>query len=121
MYTGKPIDLDNLMSANSNYDIDHIYPRHFVKDDNINIIQFPSIIFYAMPNQKVKLAAGWLIEQCGWKGKIDGNVAVWKNQALVLTNLGQAKGSEIYNTSSKIMNDVQKKFGISLEREVNIL
>ncbi|SFS39003.1 UDP-N-acetylmuramate dehydrogenase [Sphingobacterium wenxiniae] len=82
---------------------------------------FPDIVFYPMADQRVKLAAGWLIEQCGWKGKVDGNVAVWKNQALVLTNPGQANGSEIYSTSSKIVNDIQQKFGIELEREVNIL
>ncbi|HLT88751.1 MAG TPA: UDP-N-acetylmuramate dehydrogenase [Sphingobacterium sp.] len=83
--------------------------------------KYPDIIFYIVDENQVKLAAGWLIEACGWKGKIDGNVAVWKNQALVITNLGDASGSEIYTTSSKIMNDVYKKFGITLEREVNIL
>lgn len=81
----------------------------------------PDIVFYTLDESHVKLAAGWLIERCGWKGKIDGNVAVWKNQALVMTNLGHAKGSEIYAVSSKIMNDVYKNFGITLEREVNIL
>lgn len=83
--------------------------------------KYPDIIFYTVDDNAVKLAAGWLIEACGWKGKIDGNVAVWKNQALVITNLGSASGLEIYTTSSKIMNDVYKKFGILLEREVNIL
>ncbi|PRD55786.1 UDP-N-acetylmuramate dehydrogenase [Sphingobacterium gobiense] len=83
--------------------------------------KYPGIIFYTVDEDHVKLAAGWLIEACGWKGKIDGNVAVWKNQALVITNLGNATGSEIYTISSKIMNDVYKKFGLTLEREVNIL
>lgn len=82
---------------------------------------YPDIIFYTVDENHVKLAAGWLIEACGWKGKIDGNVAIWKNQALVITNLGNASGSDIYITSSRIMNDVYKKFGIMLEREVNIL
>src|SRR5690606_22664250 len=49
--------------------------------------KYPDIIFYIVDENQVKLAAGWLIEACGWKGKIDGNVAVWKNQALVITNL----------------------------------
>jgi len=83
--------------------------------------QHPTIVSFPVDNERVKLAAGWLIEACGWKGKIDGQVAVWKNQALVITNLGEASGLEIYTISSKIMNDVYKKFGIELEREVNIL
>ncbi|SRR5690606_38693059 len=83
--------------------------------------QFPDIVFYPIGEGKVKLAAGWLIEACGWKGKVDGRVAIWKNQALVLTNFGNAKGREIFDTSSKIVNDVQEKFGIQLEREVNVL
>ncbi len=83
--------------------------------------QHPRIVSFPVDEDHVKLAAGWLIEACGWKGKIEGNVAVWKNQALVITNLGDASGLEIYTISSKIMNDVYKKFGIELEREVNIL
>lgn len=88
---------------------------------NILKEQHPHIVSFPVDNERVKLAAGWLIEACGWKGKIEGQVAVWKNQALVITNLGEASGLEIYTISSKIMNDVYKKFGIELEREVNIL
>lgn len=83
--------------------------------------QFPDIVYYTINGDQVKLAAGWLIESCGWKGKREGNVEVWKNQALVITNAGGASGSEIYTISSKIMNDVYQKFGVQLEREVNIL
>ena len=83
--------------------------------------KYPDIIFYNVDQNHVKLAAGWLIEACGWKGKIDGNVAVWKKQALVITNLGAATGQEIYAVSSKIVNAVYDKFGITLEREVNVL
>lgn len=100
----------------------------FFKNPVISALQFnaiklqhPNIVFYPVDNENIKIAAGWLIEDCGWKGKSDGNVVVWKNQALVITNPGNATGSEIYTTSSKIMNDVYKKFGIHLEREVNIL
>lgn len=82
---------------------------------------YPNIVFYPVADEKIKVAAGWLIESCGWRGKTDGNVVVWKNQALVITNPGNATGMEIYTTSSRIMNDVYKKFGIQLEREVNIL
>lgn len=83
--------------------------------------EHPNVVFYAMESGHKKLAAGWLIEQCGWKGKQVGQVAVWKNQALVLTNKGDALGIEIYAVSTNIIDDVYKKFNIKLEREVNIL
>lgn len=83
--------------------------------------EFPAIIHYPFQANTFKIAAGWLIENCGWKGKQSGNVAVWKNQALVLTNVGNATGQEIFDVSQKIIEDVQSKFGIVLEREVNIL
>lgn len=82
---------------------------------------FPDIIHYCLPNSTVKLAAGWMIEQCGWKGKQIGRVATWKNQALVLVNAGNALGSEVYDFSQSIIDDVYKRFNVLLEREVNIL
>lgn len=82
---------------------------------------FPNVVFYPTEDGKAKIAAGWLIEQCGWKGKQIGNVAVWKNQALVLTNINDATGVEIYEVSTRIIDNVLKKFGIRLEREVNVL
>lgn len=70
----------------------------------------------------VKVPAGWLIEQCGWKGKQIGNVASHKLQALVIINAtGEATGQEIYDFSTKIIDSVHEKFGIELEREVNII
>ncbi len=83
--------------------------------------QFPDIVHYPINEDQQKLAAGWLIEQCGWKGKQVGEVAVWKNQALVLTNKGEATGAQIFQVSSNIVDDVFEKFGVKLEREVNIL
>jgi UDP-N-acetylmuramate dehydrogenase len=83
--------------------------------------QFPDLPHYPASNGHVKLAAGWLIEQCGFKGVVDGQTGTWKNQALVLVNHGGATGQEVYEFSEKIINTVYKKFGISLEREVNIL
>ena len=85
------------------------------------IIAFPNMVNFTMPNDTYKLAAGWLIEQCGWKGKQIGNAGTWKNQALVLVNCGGASGKEIFDFSSLIIQSVKEKFGVTLEREVNIL
>ena len=83
--------------------------------------QFPEIQGY--PNGDfVKVPAGWLIENAGWKGKQIGNVASHKWQALVIINAtGKATGKEIYDFSSQIINSVKEKYGIELEREVNII
>ena len=84
-------------------------------------VSYPNIVNYSMDDTHSKVAAGWLIEQCGWKGKEVGEVAVWKNQALVITNKGTATGTEIFDISAQIIDDVFQKFNIKLEREVNIL
>ncbi|MDP9081035.1 MAG: UDP-N-acetylmuramate dehydrogenase [Bacteroidota bacterium] len=82
---------------------------------------FPDVVNYPAGDGLVKLAAGWLIEQCGWKGKVAGNTGTWKNQALVLVNHGGATGAEVYNFSSQIIDSVYTKFGVTLQREVNII
>lgn len=84
-------------------------------------LEYPAIICYPIDEQHTKVAAGWLIEQCGWKGKEIGEVAIWKNQALVITNKGAASGTEIFLVSEQIIDSVLDKFQIKLEREVNIL
>lgn len=84
------------------------------------ICQYPNLVHYPSTLGRVKVAAGWLIEQCGWKGKFDGEVGVWKNQALVLVNRGNATGKDVYQFSEKIIESVDRKFGIRLEREVNV-
>jgi len=83
--------------------------------------QFPDIAFFPMPDGYTKLAAGWMIEQCGWKGKRIGDAGVHKDQALVLVNYGDATGKEIYDLSTKVIESVKQKFGIELEREVNMV
>lgn len=82
---------------------------------------FPDVAHYPIGDAHIKLAAGWLIEQCGYKGIIVGNTGTWKNQALVLVNHGQATGQEVYSFSEQIIKSVDAKFDVKLEREVNIL
>ena len=76
---------------------------------------------YPAPDGKVKLAAGWLIDQAGWKGKTLGSYGVHKLQALVLVNYSDCTGANILDLSSDIIADIHEKFGITLEREVNII
>ena len=83
--------------------------------------QFPEIVGYAVGNEKVKLAAGWLIENCGWKGYREGDAGCHAKQALVLVNYGNAKGIEILNLANRIIDSVREKFGVSLNPEVNII
>lgn len=82
---------------------------------------YPAIPTFNEPSGNIKLAAGWLIEQCGWKGKRIGDVAVHEKQALVLVNYGKATGKDIFDLSEKIKQSVFEKFGIELEREVEVI
>ena len=87
-----------------------------------NISQsFPLVKGFPASENTVKIPAGWLIEQCGWKGKRIGNVGVHELQALVLVNYGGADGNEILQLAQKIKDDVYQKFEIQLEEEVNIV
>lgn len=82
---------------------------------------YPNAPAYPAEEGKVKMPAGWLIETAGWKGKTISNYGVHTKQALVLVNYGGATGHQIYALSTQIIDDIFKKFGILLEREVNIV
>ncbi len=81
----------------------------------------PSLPSYSVDNQSFKIPAGWLIEQCGWKGKKFKNIGVHPLQALVLVNYGNGKGEEIFQLAMKIKQSVKEKFGVLLDTEVNII
>ena len=100
------------------------FKNPIVSKELLNEIQsnYTDIPNYPAPQNKVKLAAGWLIEKAGWKGRTyDNRYGVHKLQALVLVNYNDSKGDEILNLSTLIIEDVKAKFNVTLEREVNIL
>jgi len=81
---------------------------------------YPQIPYYDVPNG-VKIPAGWLIEQCGWKGRTLGRAGVYEKQALILVNRGGATGEEVVRLCRTIQQDVFKKFGIEIHAEVNLI
>ena len=83
--------------------------------------QYPNIPHYEEPNDKVKVPAGWLIEQAGWKGWHDEHVGVYEKQALVLVHLGGGTGKDIVDLAKKIQDSVETKFGIAITPEVNFV
>lgn len=109
-----PAQIGNAGSFFKNPEIDGL------KFDMLHL-KFPEIVGYKLPNGNVKLAAGWLIEQCGWKGYREGDAGCHAKQALVLVNYGNASGDAVYALSEKIIASVEEKFAVDLEREVNII
>ena len=100
----------------------------FFKNPTIEITLFENLISknplmpnYPQQDGQVKIPAAWLIEQCGWKGKVIGHTGTHKQQALVLVNYGGATGEEIWNLAMKIQQLVKEKFGIVISPEVNVV
>lgn len=81
----------------------------------------PDMPSYKVDEQHTKVPAGWLIDRAGWKGKTWGNYGVHKNQSLVLVNYGGCTGADIYRLSAEVIADISEKYGIQLEREVNVI
>ena len=84
-------------------------------------VKYPEMPHYEVDSAHVKIPAGWLIEQCAWKGRSLGRAGVYEKQALVLVNLGGATGQEIIDLCRQIQHDVKQKFGIEIKPEVNII
>ena len=92
-----------------------------IETNNQLMQDYPQMPYYLVDIDKSKLAAGWLIDQAGWRGHEEGNVGVHEKQALVLINKGDATGKEIFDLSQKIVDSVKKEFNVELEREVIVV
>jgi UDP-N-acetylmuramate dehydrogenase len=84
-------------------------------------LKHPEAPLYNDPSGGIKISAGWLIEKCGWKGKRIGDAGVYDRQALVLVNYGKATGLDILKLSEEIKQSVLNKFGVDLDREVEVI
>jgi len=109
-----PSDIGNAGSFFKNPVVSEAIYKKLVPD-------YPDMPHYKIGDNEYKIPAGWLIEMTGWKGKRNGNVGTYKNQALVIVNHGGATGEEIYEHALAIQESVQTTFGINLRPEVNIV
>ncbi|WP_019342473.1 UDP-N-acetylmuramate dehydrogenase [Stutzerimonas stutzeri] len=85
------------------------------------LVRYPDLVAFPQGDGQVKLAAGWLIERAGWKGRREGDAGVHRLQALVLVNYGQANGQQILQLAEKIQADILERFGVQLEIEPNVV
>ena len=83
-------------------------------------VEYPGVVAYPQADGQVKLAAGWLIEQAGWKGYRQGDAGVHRLQSLVLVNYGQARGAQLHDLAQRIQADIFERFGVELEMEPNL-
>jgi len=99
------------------------FKNPIITQEQFKVLQskFPTLIHYPWHENKVKLAAGQLIDLCGWKGYRSGDAGVYPQQALVIVNYGNASSKEIQNLYQQIQHSVKEKFGIDIEPEVNVL
>ena len=127
----KPIDISNAVSSIRRSKLPDpvsipnagsFFKNVYVEPEKLDEIKlkYPDVRFFE-ENGRIKIPAGWLIEKCGWKGKRIGNVGVHERQALVLVNYGGATGEEVKDLSEQIIASVYLKFGLTLEREVNLI
>ena len=107
-------ELGNAGSFFKNPEVDEAFAQKLMDE-------FEGIPVYPAGNGKIKIAAGWLIDQLGWKGHREGDAGVHDKQALVLVNYGKANGNQLYDLSEKIRQSVAEKFDVELEREVNCI
>lgn len=126
-----PVDMVNLVTKVRNSKLPDprvlgncgsFFKNPIVNESHFELLkkEYPTIPSYPAKDG-VKLAAGWLIEQCGWKGKRIGNVGMHDKQALIMVNYGNAKGEEILNLAYEIEKSVKNKFNVELEKEVHII
>lgn len=99
------------------------FKNAFIKKSHYKTLTslYDNIPHYPAEYDMVKIPSAWLIEQCGWKGKVVGQTGTYQNHALVLVNHGEASGQEIYDLSNEIIKSVKDKFDIDLIREVNVI
>ncbi|MGS2722411.1 UDP-N-acetylmuramate dehydrogenase [Porticoccus sp. GXU_MW_L64] len=83
--------------------------------------QYPELVAYPLPDGNSKLAAGWLIEKAGWKGRRIGDIAIHHRQALVMVNCGEASGEQLLAVAGQVMESVKNNFGVELEMEPRVL
>lgn len=108
----------SVMGNAGSFFMNPVVPRSVL--ENIRL-SYPAVPYYEVDNDRVKIPAGWMIEQCGWKGRSLGQAAVHDRQALVLVNLGNASGHDVMALSDAVRHSVREKFGVDIWPEVNFV